>query len=163
FDQPQAPLELNFDDKTGSNRITGPVAFAIDGKEDTAWGIDAGPGRRNQARKGVFECATNVGFPGGTIFVFRLAQKHGGWNSDDLMNNNLGRFRFSATTDPTPIVADPVPQGVRQILAVPREHRTPEQIETVFSYWRTTVSEFRQTNEKIEALWKDWPAGSTAL
>jgi hypothetical protein len=25
------------------------------------------------------------------------------------------------------------------------------------------VSEFRETNEKIEALWKDWPAGSTAL
>jgi len=163
FDQPQAPLEPNFDDKTGTNRVTGPVAFAVDGKEETAWGIDAGPGRRNQARKAVFECSTNVGFPGGTIFLFKLAQEHGGWNSDDLMNNNLGRFRLSATTDPMPVVADPLPAGVRQILAIPREGRTPEQIETVFSYWRTTVSEFRETNEKIEALWKDWPAGSTAL
>ena len=163
FDQPSAPLEPNFDDKSGKDRITGPVAFAIDGKDETAWGIDAGPGRRNQARKAVFECSTNIGFPGGTIFLFKLAQNHGGWNSDDLMNNNLGRFRFSATADPGPIVADPVPQGVRQILAIPRERRTPEQTEMVFSYWRTTVSDFKETNDKIEALWKEWPAGSTAL
>ena len=26
-----------------------------------------------------------------------LVQNHGGWNSDDLMNNNLGRFRLSVT------------------------------------------------------------------
>jgi hypothetical protein len=116
FDQPQAPLEPNFDDQSGKSRVTGPVAFAIDGKEETAWGIDAGSGRRNQPRKAVFECSTNVGFPGGTIFLFKLAQEHGGWNSDDLMNNNLGRFRLSATTDPMPIVADPLPAGVGQIL-----------------------------------------------
>ena len=35
-------------------RVTGPVSFAIDGKDDTAWGIDAGPGRRNTARNAVF-------------------------------------------------------------------------------------------------------------
>ena len=28
--------------------------------------------------------------------TFRLVQRHGGWNSDDHMNNNLGRFRLSA-------------------------------------------------------------------
>ena len=30
--------------------MTGPVGMAIDDKEETAWGIDAGPGRRNQER-----------------------------------------------------------------------------------------------------------------
>jgi hypothetical protein len=163
FDQPQAPLEPNFDDKSGKDRMTGPVSFAIDGKDETAWGIDAGPGRRNQARKAVFECSTNVGFSGGTILVLKLAQNHGGWNSDDLMNNNLGRFRFSATTNPAPVTADPLPQAVRKILSVPRERRAQEQTETVFSYWRTTVSDFKETNDKFEALWKEWPAGSTAL
>ena len=43
-----------FDDKSGKTRVTGPVEFAIDGKDETAWGIDAGPGRRNQPRKAVF-------------------------------------------------------------------------------------------------------------
>ena len=34
-----------------------PVEFAIDGKDETAWGIDAGPGLRNQPRKAVFTAA----------------------------------------------------------------------------------------------------------
>ena len=32
--------------------MTGPVAFAIDGKDETAWGIDVGPGRRNTTAQG---------------------------------------------------------------------------------------------------------------
>jgi hypothetical protein len=163
FEQTQAPLEPNFEDKSGRKRVTGPVEFAIDGKEETAWGIDAGPGRRNLPRKAVFECSTNIGFPGGTIFVFHLAQNHGGWNSDDLMNNNLGRFRFSATTNPAPVVADPLPREVRDILAIPHDQRTPAQTASVFGYWRTTVEDFQEANDEIEALWKQWPNGSTAL
>ncbi len=34
--------------------MTGPIAFAIDESNDTAWGIDVGPGLRNQSRKAVF-------------------------------------------------------------------------------------------------------------
>ena len=37
-----------------SSRVTGPIEYAIDGKDETAWGIDAGPGRRNEPRKAVF-------------------------------------------------------------------------------------------------------------
>src|SRR5207302_9658078 len=153
--------EPNFYDKSDKKRITGPARFAIDGNDETAWGIDTGPGRRNQERKAVFQCATNIGFSGGTILVFHLAQNHGGWNSDDLMNNNLGRFRLSATTNPAPIVADPVPKRVRDVLAVARDLRTPAQSAAVFSFWRTIVPEFKETNDKIEALWKEWPEGST--
>ena len=46
----------------------------------------------------------------GTQLIFLLKQNHGGWNSDDLMNNNLGRFRLSYTAAANP-VADPLPQG----------------------------------------------------
>ncbi|HVV70079.1 MAG TPA: PSD1 and planctomycete cytochrome C domain-containing protein, partial [Verrucomicrobiae bacterium] len=163
FEQPEAALEANFDDKSGKHRVTGPVAFAIDGKDDTAWGIDAGPGRRNQARKAVFQCSTNIGFSGGTILIISLVQNHGGWNSDDLMNNNLGRFRFSVTTNPAPVLADPVPREVRKMLVLPRERRNAEQTAAIFSYWRTTVREFKATNDRIEAIWREWPAGETAL
>ena len=163
FDQPETALEPNFDDKSGKRRVTGPVEFAIDGKDETAWGIDAGPGRRNQPRKAVFECATNIGFPGGTVFVLQLAQNHGGWNSDDLMNNNLGRFRFSVTTHPAPVSVDPVPSNVGEILKVPRTERTPRQVASLFSFWRTTVPAFKEANQEIETLWQQWPAGSTAL
>ena len=163
FDQPERPLEPNFDDRSGKQRVTGPIDYAIDGNEETAWGIDAGPGRRNQPRRAVFQCATEVGFSGGTIFEFRLAQNHGGWNSDDLMNNNLGRFRLSATTHPGPVVADAVPPRVRQILRIARETRTPAQMAAVFDYWRTTIPEFKDGNEAIEKLWRQWPEGATTL
>ena len=44
YGNPERELEKNFDDKSDKKRVTGPVAFAIDGKDETAWGIDAGPG-----------------------------------------------------------------------------------------------------------------------
>ena len=160
YEQPEHELEPNFYDKSDHHRVTGPAKYAIDGNGDTAWGIDAGPGRRNQPRKAVFQCEKPMGFAGGTIFEIFLEQNHGGWNSDELMNNNLGRFRISVTTNAAPIV-DPVPKGVRDIFAIAREKRTPRQVATVFSHWRTTLPEWKEANEKIEALWKEWPNGET--
>ena len=159
FDQPVKDLEPIFYDKTKDKRITGPVKFAIDGDEKTAWGIDAGPGRRNQDRKAVFDCEQPVGFEGGTVLSIRLLQNHGGWNSDDNQNNNLGRFRISVTTAPGKITADPLPKHVREILSIPRELRTDKQQEQVFSYWRTTVPQWKEANTRIEELWKQWPEG----
>jgi hypothetical protein len=161
-DVPEAPLEAIFDDKSNKKRITGPVAFAIDGKDDTAWSVDVGPGRRNQPRKAVFVPEKPVAFKGGAILVFYLKQNHGGWNSDDNQNCNLGRFRLSVTAAPAP-KADPLPAAVRTILAIPEEQRSPAQMAAVFGYWRTTVAEWKDDNDRIEALWKKHPEGSTQL
>jgi len=161
-DAPEAPLEAIFDDKSNRKRITGPVAFAIDGKDETAWSVDIGPGRRNQPRKAVFVPEKPVAFKGGAILVFYLKQNHGGWNSDDNQNCNLGRFRLSVTGAPDP-KADPLPAGVRAILAIPEERRSAAQQAAVFSYWRTTVPGWKDENDRIEALWKKHPEGSTQL
>ena len=163
FEQPETPLSAEHDDKSNNKRVVGPVRFANDGDDKTAWGIDAGPGRRNQDRKAVFHCATNTGFAEGTVWDIRVIQQHGGWNSDANMNNNLGRFRISVTTNAGPIFADVVPKRVRDILAIPRKKRSPQQIAAVFSYWRTTQPEFRETNDQIEKLWAQWPEGQTQL
>ena len=163
YEQPEAVLESNFHDKSDKRRVVGPASYANDNDENTAWGIDAGPGRRNQDRKAVFQCATNVGFAGGTIWHMRVIQRHGGWNSDEHMNNNLGRFRISVASAAEPIVADPVPKRVRDIFAVPRAKRSPAQVAAVFSYWRTTQPEFKETNEQIANLWTQWPEGTTSL
>lgn len=162
FANPETPLEPNFDDKKNQARVTGPIEFAIDGKNETAWGIDAGPGRRNQPRKAVFTADENVAYLEGTSVEFHLTQNHGGWNSDDHMNNNLGHFRLSVTAQGD-AVADPLPQHVRSILAIPPSGRTPTQQGAVFSVWRTFEPEFKVENERIEALWKEWPAGTTSL
>ncbi|MGH7136721.1 MAG: DUF1553 domain-containing protein, partial [Pirellulales bacterium] len=141
---------------------TVPVTFAIDGKPETAWGINAGPGRRNQPRKAVFVAAKPISHAAGTVLNIYLSQNHGGWNSDDNQNCNLGRFRLSVTGVPN-AVADPLPAYVREVLSVPREERTAEQMAAVFSYWRTTRPDWRAENEAIEVLWRGHPAGSSQL
>ena len=159
---PKTPLDKIYDDRSDRHRVTGPVEFAIDKKEETAWGIDAGPGLRNQPRKAVFTAETPITNPEGTILTFYLSQKQGGWNSNDNQNSNLGRFRLSITTEPG-AVADPLPKKVREILSIPREQLTPSQVEAVFRYWRTTVPEWEEADARIRELWRKHPEGSSQL
>jgi hypothetical protein len=159
---PETPLEKKFDDKSGKPRVTGPVQFAIDGRDDTAWGIDAGPGLRNQPRKAVFNFEQPVENANGLTLNLYLKQDHGGANSDDNENNNLGRIRLSVTSAPD-AVADPAPDAVRAILKISRDRRTLAQQRAVFSYWRTTVPEWSSENESIARLWRDHPEGSRQL
>ena len=162
YSNPTRDLEATYDDKSGKKRVTGSIDFAIDGKNDTAWGIDQGPGRRNQPRVAIFVPEKPISLSVGSMLDIILTQQHGGWNSDDHMNNNLGRFRISATEEDG---ADRVvlPPRVAEALQVPAKDRSPAQITTLFSYWRTTVSEWKSANDQIEELWKQWPVGSSSL
>jgi hypothetical protein len=163
YSQPAAPLAEIFNDKSGRDRTVGPINYAIDGNKDTAWGIDAGPGRRNVDRKAVFELATNYVCRDGAEVTIEIDQDHGGYNSDDHQNNLIGRMRFSVTDSPGPIVADPVPKKVRDLLAIPTAERSPVQTAAIFSYYRTTVPAFAEDNAKIDKLMAQWPAGSSTL
>ncbi|HVT30850.1 MAG TPA: DUF1553 domain-containing protein, partial [Lacipirellulaceae bacterium] len=159
---PERELDKIFDDRSGRRRVTGPIEYANDGNVLTAWGIDVGPGRSNVPRKAVFTLDKPLDGAGGVRLRFMLAQNHGGWNSDDNQNNNLGRFRFSITADAN-AVADPLPANIRAILAMPDSKRTAEQTAQLFSYWRTTVPEWQEENRRTEALWQSHPQGTTQL
>ena len=74
----------------------------------------------------------------------------------------MGRFRFS-TTSAENAAADPLPSDVRTIVRIPRAKRTPEQIDHIFSFWRTTVHEWQEENRRLEALWQSHPRGTTQL
>jgi hypothetical protein len=87
---------------------------------------------------------------------------HGGNNSDDNENHNLGRYRLSVTSA-TNAVADPLPADVREIFQTPASSRTPAQVAALFSYWRTTVAEFKDVNDKMESLWAQYPEGTPSL
>jgi hypothetical protein len=52
---------------------------------------------------------------------------------------------------------------VRDVFAIPRAQRTPEQRDVIFSYWRTIVPEWREDNERVAALLRDHPEGSLQL
>ena len=159
---PEAPLDPIFDDRSKRDRVTGPVTYAMDGKDETAWGFDLGPGRRNQAWTAVFQAAQPLENAEGSILTFYIQQNHGGWNSDDNQNNNLGRFRLSITNTQAP-QANPVPPAIQKILATPADQRTAAQAAALFSHWRTTVPEWADLNALIELLWRTHPEGSSQL
>ena len=69
---PQAPLPAIFDDRSKKRRVTGPIEFAVDGDELTAWGHDVGPHRRNLPRKAVFTLEEPITNEGGTLLTFHL-------------------------------------------------------------------------------------------
>ena len=151
---PDRPLEAIYYDKSKKRRVTGPVEYALDRNDETAWTTDNGPGRSNVPRKAVFTFEQPLAFAGRTKLKFRLSQNHGGWNSDDNQNYNLGRFRLSVTSAADP-AADPLPAAVREVLGIPAGERTPAQVATLFGYWRTTVPEWSPENARIEELWAD--------
>jgi len=157
---PEKELEAIYGDKTNKRRVTGPIEYALDRKDETAWGIDLGPGRRNVPRKAVFNLEQPLKLEGGAKLKFRLTQNHGGWNSDDNQNHNLGRFRFSVTSA-ADATADPLPAAVRKAFETRRGERTPAQVAAIFSYWRTTVPDWKEANDKIEALWQQHPPGTS--
>lgn len=132
-------------DSAKDKRVTGPINYAIDGRADTAWGIDAGPGRRNVPRNAVFVLEKPIEAKADSELTIGLSMKHGGWNSDDLQTMNLGRYRISAT-DAAEAEADPL-YGQK----------------AEFSVFRRTVAEWRPINDEIEALWKQHPEGTTTL
>ena len=161
--RPRRRSEPMFDDKSGTKRVTGPVEFAIDGKDETAWGIDAGPAAATAAQGGLHRRTSRSRFAGGTILTFHLKQNHGGWNSDDNQNNNLGPLPpLDHHRSPTPW---PIRSRQPSATSSPsrRDQRTPAQTAAVFSYWRTTVPEWKEANDRIEALWRQHPEGASQL
>jgi hypothetical protein len=156
----ERPLDKIFDDRSSKKRVTGPVEFAFDGKDDTAWSIDIGPGRSNVPRQAVFVFESPVEVPADSKVTVKLTQNHGGWNSDDNQTNNLGRFRISLT-DVKEAKADMIPRHVRALLVKPNRTATNDDI--LFSTFRTTVPEWKSENDNIEDLWKNHPVGDTQL
>ncbi|HKX31101.1 MAG TPA: DUF1549 domain-containing protein, partial [Blastocatellia bacterium] len=161
---PDRPIRVTLQNPTADYEHPDyPVKNVIDGNQKSHWSSDAGAGRRNRDRKLVFEVATPtgpLGFEGGTTLSFQLIQKF----SEEIRTPqpNIGRFRLSVTAAPQP-VADPVPSDVRGILAIPPAERTAEQQRQVFSFYRTTVPEWAEANQKIGDLLNEWPSGVTTL
>ena len=165
---PETLLEPMFDDKSGKCRSIGPIDFAIDGDHTTAWGIDAGPVLRNQPRTAVFNLEKPIANPDGTTLIFYLRQDHGGWNSDDNQNHNLGRFRLSLTAATNAAVQpeeiDPrvlslyrqLPEGTSQLVL--HERTTPRETHVL------TRGDFLKPGKLVEtgtpAFLNPWPEGA---
>jgi hypothetical protein len=62
-------------------------------------------------------------------------------------------------------VADPLPADIRALVERCSDSITLTESESnkLFSYWRTTVSQWKAQNDAIEQLWKQHPEGTTQL
>jgi hypothetical protein len=85
------------------------------------------------AHTAVYETAEDVG-DGTTSLTFTFPQNFGG-------QHTIGKFRLAATNSPRPIRVggSMLPQPVADILAVPADQRTPEQLAELLKYYRETV------------------------
>ena len=154
------PVHPAFNEKTPVKRVMGPASYVLDGNKDTSWSSDLGPGRRNFESTLVVAAEKPMNSDGAATLTLKLQMSMGGWNADDLHCAQMGRFRVSVTTAPNP-EADSIPPHVRSALAVPRPQRTPAQVATIFSHWRTTVPEWKEANARIESIWAKHPEGVT--
>ncbi|HEY3863138.1 MAG TPA: PSD1 and planctomycete cytochrome C domain-containing protein [Verrucomicrobiae bacterium] len=134
------------------------VAGAIDGilTNKAGWAVDDLPGRRNRSRQAVFETKEPAGFDGGTVLKFTINHSYGS-------QHTLGRFRISATTSPHPLRADPLSAYARELLAMPRERRTPAQERELFSFYRLTDARMAEASKKIDDEQSEWPPAPDTL
>ncbi|MDX1952892.1 MAG: PSD1 and planctomycete cytochrome C domain-containing protein [Verrucomicrobiota bacterium] len=149
--------------KKEDKRTMGPARFLIDGNDDTGWSPDLGPFRRHVDSQVVMQFATN-GWASveGTFLKVWLKFRHGGSDAHGRENMFLGRFRLAYTTDPDP-AKDTIPRTVREALKVAKADRTEEEERRIFNFWRNEVPEFKEWNDRIESLWKEYPEGGQVL
>ncbi|HEX7859866.1 MAG TPA: DUF1553 domain-containing protein [Verrucomicrobiae bacterium] len=149
--------------KKDEKRRVGPANYLIDGKEETAWMTDLGPGRRNEDAQVVATFATNGWTSAeGTFLKIWFKFRHSGDDAHGRGNNFLGRFRLALTSAEDPH-RDPLPANVRAALELPAEKRKDKERELVFAAWRKSVTELKDANEEIAAVYKDYPEGESVL
>ncbi|HTI70559.1 MAG TPA: PSD1 and planctomycete cytochrome C domain-containing protein [Candidatus Limnocylindria bacterium] len=164
FAEVERPLEAPFRAPKDEKRTVGPAAFLFDGKEETAWSADRGPGRRNAESQIVaqFTGTNRPTYIEGTEFRFTLKYRHSGSDGHGRENNFLGRFRL-AITDSKDAYADTLPPLVRTVLHKAPEARTAAEKQALFSTWRGAAPECEEYNKRIEAAWRKYPEGGTIL
>jgi mono/diheme cytochrome c family protein len=93
------------------------IAAAIDGNDQTAWGIYPQVGKPHQA---IFELKDDVGGKEGTTLTFLLLQSN-------PAGHPIGRLRLSVSSTPPPIHVSTLPDAIAAILAVPPSQRSTTQ------------------------------------
>jgi hypothetical protein len=180
FAQPEGRIPEFFRRGGDDKRLVGPASFLVDGKDETAWGTDAGPGRRHRDYEwaGQFAGTNRPAYAGGAEFRFTLKYRHGGEDIHGRGNQYLGRFRLAVTAAENP-QANPVPPAVRAALRRPPAERTPAQRAALFTAWREALAAAptnsadaaadavavaaREVHAAIEAFWARHPEGDSVL
>jgi hypothetical protein len=128
-----------------------PIAAALNDNPDDGWAVSPQIGKRHVA---TFELQQPMQFEPGTQLSFVLDQKYTG-NS-----HNLGRFRISITTAPSPHSLEGFPSNIADILALVPAERTVEQAKQVTIYFKTVDPKLAKLDAQVEKHAKQAPKKS---
>ncbi len=162
-EKPLDPMRFPTDGKRlADDRKTGPIAFALDGNEKTAWTHERDAARNNDPAALTFELAEPFKTEGKIHFKYNLVARHGGYNSDENQTFNLGRIRLSVAST-LPNALDQLPPLVLESLLLDSTKRSPEQEQRLFAHWRENQTQFAATTQQIESLYAQVPQPTWAL
>jgi hypothetical protein len=130
-----------------------PASNTLDGKVDTGWSIGGGVGRPHAI---VYRLAEPLVAEPGSRLRLTLHQF-------TIHQTTIGRFRVSATTDPTPPPASSLPAEVETIALIPPEKRTSEQSKILERHYLSVAPELARANTEIATLRKSIPAFKTSM
>lgn len=154
FSEPESTYE------EGKKR-RGPVAFLIDGADDTAWQADRGPGRRNSPSVAVFQFDQPIAAVEGTRL--KVAMR---------MSDMVGCCRFSLTKSPNPTT--PAVDYTAQ-LAIIHDGINRDSLDhasqfnaalfhnSQFAAWIRSVSELKSYTDQIEDWYGQFPQAKTSV
>ena len=134
------PISADFEQEGGWN-----LAAALDGKNETAWGVLQQIGKPHTAIIG-FKKPFN-GYRPEEVLSFRLIFR------TQYKQHTLGRFRFSITNSPTALLR-PMPENVRAAIAVAAEKRNDAQKKVVSEFYLGTDGRLIAAKKKADAAKK---------
>ena len=156
-----ASADFSEEEKSRENdekkRRVGPVAFLVDGKLETAWRADRGPGLRNTDSVAVIQFAEPLHRPTGTQLRVTIELRHSAGACAQL-----GRMRFALTKSPDPRAAS-YDYAATRAMQKPSAERSASERSTVFKAWRRDIPELKNFDDEISALEKQYPEAETSV
>jgi hypothetical protein len=116
--------------------------LALNENKGDGWAISPQFGKRHVA---VFEAKEPIGFSAGARLSFTIDQAYPRTDS-----HNIGRFRLSYSSSPSPVPLEGLPQNVIEAVAVARSERTPKQQKVIAAYYRTIDSELARLDKAVK-------------
>ncbi|MCA9064525.1 MAG: DUF1549 domain-containing protein, partial [Planctomycetaceae bacterium] len=140
------------DQKSDEGRnSSGPVAYLIDGADNTWWKADRGVGRRNTAGVTVLQLDSPLTAPVGTRVKIVMR-----------MTDMVGCCRVSLSSDPHPTALS-TSYGALLAIQKPVAQRTTAEDQVVFAAWLNSIPEMQDVVQQLEALWQQFPGAKTSV
>lgn len=131
-------------------QASGPVAYLIDGSDDTRWEADRGM-RRNRPSVAVVQFEAPLDVPAGTEIKVVMR-----------MGDMVGCCRVSLTKGANPSAA-PIDHDAILAMSIPAEQRSEQERNAIFEAWRKSVTDLASVNQQIDAAYARLPQAMTSV